>query len=429
MGFNKMFNRSCLSIFLVLLLLSCNSKGPTTVEIPIALVAGYGGLTPGFGMVSGRVAADNPWQKTEMEVTGLPTEWEHVEIANVWFDAQQFAFQNHKQGLLTEQFFEELVAAWNIDLRARSFSEKPITCFVHVVYGKDREGKLKYKVDFNHNLDFSDEAEHAPSQLNWPPSDATAQRYAHRVKYTTFRNGGLVEIEAPLLIMESQAALWSNIPQHAEAEVDNVRIKISSDGFQSTSFSEASLHFDGEQEEIKQNEFIRLSGKIYQNLGVSPDRQVLRLKQIPADSVIFSSQVGFNARPFSGKDFSTDVEISLEQYQGKFLFIECWGSWCQPCVAELPALKEAYHSTDRSKVEFLGIANDKAEPFSKILEKENIAWKQILCENEEGILDDYNITAYPTSFIIDPKGKIVAKNVRAYELLDTLDFFMRQADW
>lgn len=376
-----------------------------------------------MGMLNGRVQSDNPWHRTEMEVEGIPDHWENADVANVWLDAHQFAFQNYKQGNLSEDFFEELRSAWNIDLNGRTFSEKPIRCYVHVAFGKDAEGKLKYIVDTNNNLDFADEAEREAAELIWPPTDAAVRSYVQKLKYETFRNGAVVELEAPLLIVQSRGELWSNVPQLAEAELDNVKIKLVSDGFQSLSFSEATLHLGGENEEIKQNEFMRLSGKIYQNLGVNSDRQVLRLKEVPNDSLIFSSQVGFVARPFSGKDFITQQDINLERFKGKFLYLDFWGSWCKPCLAELPQLKEAYWEIDTSKVAFLGVANDKAERLANTLEKEGIDWKQILCEQEEGIIDDYNITGYPTSFLIDPMGVIVAKNVRAEDLLDTLRFY------
>lgn len=45
--------------------------------------------------------------------------------------------------------------------------------------------------------------------------------------------------------------------------------------------------------------------------------------------------------------------------------------------------------------------------------------------DENGIIDAYNITAYPTSLLIDPNGVIVAKNLRGENLMDTLRYYIQ----
>lgn len=429
-GFNTFLKNNLPLLSAYIFLLSCSGKPSPYIELPIALQEGYGNISPGFGMVSGRATADNPWHKTQMEVSGVAQNWLAPDTACLWLDPHQFAFQNFKLGNIDKEFFEELKSAWNIDLDSRPFSENAIKCYVHVVYGKDEEGKLMYMVDTNNDHDFSDELVHTPQAIDTSMGDSLALRYAHRVRYEDFRNGKVVELEVPLVIMESREVLWSNFPQYAVAEMDGIELKLVSEGFQSVGYANTTLFNAAAgphsvSEAIGQNEYVRLSGKVYQNLGVNIDRQVLRLKKIPADSVVHSTQVGFAARPFSGKDFVTQQAIALEQYRGKFLYLDFWGSWCKPCLDELPKLKEVFKDVDKEKVDFLGVANDKAAPFASIMETEAIAWNQILCETEDGILDEYNINAYPTSFIIGPDGVIVARDVKAEQLMDTLAHFVR----
>jgi thiol-disulfide isomerase/thioredoxin len=410
------------------ILLFSSSNSDDLVRIPIKLVDGYANLNPGFGALGGQLSSDHPWYRIENQtLPGIPAHWADVVKRTVWFDAKQFAFQNYKQGSLDETYFKELKESWDIDLAKRLYSEKPIKCFVHVVYGKDQEGNIRYKVDSNNNLDFNDDPEFTPMPYNWTNTDLLVQN-AHRVKYEVFRQDKVIELTAPLSIVQIKGSLWRNFAQHAEADFNGEKLIISSQGFGSTDYDPASINIFTKHktdEIVNENEFILINGTTYKNLGVNSNQQLLTLRKMPNDTVIYSSQIGFNAKPFAGRDFSSNEKISLEQFRGKFLYLEFWGSWCGPCIQELPNLKGAYAQLNRTQIDFIGIAFDEAEPLKKILTKEEIKWKQILLEREDGIISDYNIRSYPTSFLIDPNGKIVAKNLRGEGLADTLRYFLK----
>lgn len=417
-------------LIIILVLLSFKSnQSNNIVELPFTLVDGYGAFPVGFGALGKAPTEDSPWSKTvDQNLKGIPLDWDNVITNYIWLDPRQFAFQNFKQGKLSQEFFTDLKSSWNINLDKRPLSDKPIKCFVYVIYGKDKHGVIKYKVDTNNNFDFSDEIEYSPSLIDWKRLDSLANKLSHRVKYEAFRDGKLVELSAPLLIVDKgNGALLRNFSQFGEAELSGTKILICSQGFISTDYEPATiLKLDDKDKVVNENEFILLNSDLYQNLGVNINKQVLRLKKLPKDTVIYSSQVGFNAIPFTEKEFSTQEALSLHSYRGKYLYMEFWGSWCAPCIKELPEMKRAYSNIDKSKIDFLGVALDKAEPFRRILEKEKIEWKQIMREEEDGIIDDYNITSYPSSFLIDPNGKIVAKNLRGEKLLDTLNHYVNR---
>jgi len=419
-----------LIIGIATILLSFISITPENIiEIPIKIVDGYGSFQASLGGLGNALDPKNPWSKTiDKNLKGIPDDWSNIVTQHVWFDPHQFAFQNYKMGILSESYFNELQVSWNIDLNKRPFSAKPIKCFVYVIYGKDKNGIIKYKVDTNNNLNFSDDTEYSPSIVNWNKIDSLASKLSLRVKYESFRGGKVVELIAPLLILTNDKGyLLRNISQHGLAELNGTKILISSQNFNTTDYSQVNIcKLDNSRGVINENEFIVIGNEIYQNLGVNIDKQVLKLKKIPKGTEVYSSQVGFNAIPFKDKEFSTQEILTLDAYKGKFLYMEFWGSWCGPCLKELPIIKEAYKNIDKSKIEFLGVANDESEPFKKILEKEKIGWKQIMHEKEDGIIDDFNITSYPTSFLIDPMGKIVAKNLRGEKLLDSLNFYINR---
>ncbi len=402
------------------------------IQIPIHFVNGYGPFKLGFAMVVLRnTDQSDPWHKTELEIKGVPADWKKYVKTNIWLDAKQFAYQSFKQGTLRDELYKEYAAAWNINPEKRKYSDKPIKCYVYVIVGKTENGEIHYKIDTNNNLDFSDEKEFTPGSVNWNNRDSIAQ-VAPIVHYEGLRNGKVENLSAPLSIvkMGPNGSIGRNIPQYAEAEFQGQKIKICSEAFNSISYDPISICLNAdkvtESSEVHEKEFLTINGQVYQNLGVNIDQQVLLFKKIPKNTIIYSTQIGFNAKPFKGNEFTTREEIKLTGYKGKFLYLEFWGSWCSPCVQEIPNLKATYSKLDRSKIEFLGIANDKPEPLKKLLQEKDISWKQILVEEGNSVIDEYGIQSYPTSFLIDPSGKIVAKNLRGEYLLDSLNHYMQR---
>lgn len=120
-------------------------------------------------------------------------------------------------------------------------------------------------------------------------------------------------------------------------------------------------------------------------------------------------------------------EFDLSSYRGKYVMIDFWGIWCGPCVAEMPKVKE-FRELYKDKLEILGVnSGDKKERIIDFISKNGYEWQQILdvkgSEADNFVLK-YNVTGFPTKFIIDPEGKIIKKYVgsgeEAFILLEEL---------
>ena len=123
----------------------------------------------------------------------------------------------------------------------------------------------------------------------------------------------------------------------------------------------------------------------------------------------------------------------MKNLRGKYVLLDFWGSWCGPCRASHPHLKEL-HKKYGKKVSFVNVANENVRDLSQAkklwkqaVKEDEMTWTQIL--NNEGkeecdLLKLYNITSFPTKILIDPEGKILARFVGALadpaELLETL---------
>ncbi len=102
--------------------------------------------------------------------------------------------------------------------------------------------------------------------------------------------------------------------------------------------------------------------------------------------------------------------ISFDSFRGKYVWIDFWASWCAPCKQAFPHMREIYAKYKDKNFEILGISTDsKIEPWLKILPQINNPWPQVW--DSKNIMGEFAVTAFPTSFLIDPTGKIILKEV------------------
>ena len=109
-------------------------------------------------------------------------------------------------------------------------------------------------------------------------------------------------------------------------------------------------------------------------------------------------------------DFSTvDIngkKIELHKMRGKFVLISFWATWCSPCVAELPAMREIRNITSDTKLEIISISYDTdKELFLKGIKKYEMNWVNIFYD--EDISKKFGVSSLPMLFLIDDKGRVV----------------------
>ncbi|MDT8402796.1 MAG: TlpA disulfide reductase family protein [Bacteroidales bacterium] len=100
--------------------------------------------------------------------------------------------------------------------------------------------------------------------------------------------------------------------------------------------------------------------------------------------------------------------LSFDRYRGKYIVIDFWGSWCIPCLAEIPDLKSLYE-TYGDDLLIIGIAcNDNPDSLKRTLDEYNINWPQVIeGEEDKKYSMIYGIRAYPTKILIGPDRKVI----------------------
>ena len=102
---------------------------------------------------------------------------------------------------------------------------------------------------------------------------------------------------------------------------------------------------------------------------------------------------------------SAGEHVTLEDLKGKVVLLDFWATWCPPCVASMPEMRNLYnrYSKDPSFV-LIGISSDFDEAaWRKFTNKNNMLWLQYR-DRDRRIMEAFNIRAFPTYVIIDHEG-------------------------
>jgi peroxiredoxin len=117
--------------------------------------------------------------------------------------------------------------------------------------------------------------------------------------------------------------------------------------------------------------------------------------------------------------------ISLSDFQGKYVLLEFWASWCGPCRQENPNLVKAYAAYKNKGFEILGVSLDetkRAEDWTNAIEKDGLTWAQVsdLKGWNNAVARMYGVRAVPQNFLLDSQGIIIAQNLKGDELQNFL---------
>lgn len=426
-----------LIIIFLMMLLSNSAIGQQStaiLNIPITTVRGYGPFGVGFSRLTSDANLDANYSKMILPVRGIPRDWTSVQKAMARINTWQLIYQNVLAGKVSRAWYKGYQQSRQLALDDARFAKQPIKCYVYVIKGFDqKKGKWLVRIDTNNNLDFSDETSFEPQVIK-PGSPADDITDAHLVTYQTFQKGKIVTAQLPMVIKRMGDDLFFNFPQYAQTTLSQSDEKIDlviSNGFLGLNFDDITTIAErprwfwqtkintDQQTEI--GSVITIEGKRYTNRGVNTYSNTLELEISTPSSKDYSLKLGDSFVPFVATDFRTGKSISLAAFKGKWVYIDFWGTWCKPCVATIPTLKRLYQGLDKNRIEFIGIAgNQDSEQLHRFIEKNELRWPQIISTVSNPLTAQYRVASYPTSILLDPTGKIVAKDLSMESLEERL---------
>lgn len=111
---------------------------------------------------------------------------------------------------------------------------------------------------------------------------------------------------------------------------------------------------------------------------------------------------------------------SLDSFKGKYVYIDVWATWCNPCIAEIPALKSLEKKYHNKNIRFVSISIDDKRTagswdnafakWKKMVKEKELTGTQLYAGQDIEFMKEYLVTGIPRFILIDPKGNIVNPN-------------------
>ena len=373
-------------------------------------------------------------------------------------DQFQFFYQNHVSGIYSKAFFLEKANSmhWNL-ADTVNLSKKPIKSAFAVLAGIDSTKKGVVIVDANNNNDYADDiikplfknvysegmmVKNAVSvQIDYFSRGAVRQdnirvflqrdhnpeKLALSFTFPEFNYTRFVYKGMPYFLCAEKSVLGQNficvLPERPRfMSIDrgdlvtlNYFATIGGDKFKliASNFAGRTVLLQGLQDGFSKTQ-AQVAGM---------EKAVAN----PTADTIVSDQVGFKAPLIQGKNMNPLMkqggQVSTAGFKGKYIFVDFWSTYCAPCIQELPYLKAAYDKYKRDVFEIVGVF-DEREPglTKKIFAANKVTWPTISMNAKGSDISGYgHVQSFPTNYLIDPSGKIIAFNLRGEDLMNRLE--------
>jgi cytochrome c biogenesis protein CcmG/thiol:disulfide interchange protein DsbE len=146
-------------------------------------------------------------------------------------------------------------------------------------------------------------------------------------------------------------------------------------------------------------------------------------------TAVASPLLGRPAPAFSGTDLATGAPVSLASLRGHYVVVNFFASWCIPCQEEAPDLSRFYYEQTHTAggADVVGVVfHDTSDTARAFLRSNGDLWPAV---SDPGgtIAEHYGVTAPPTTFVVDPSGRVTAV-LEGPATQKNLDSFLRAAE-
>jgi thiol-disulfide isomerase/thioredoxin len=97
--------------------------------------------------------------------------------------------------------------------------------------------------------------------------------------------------------------------------------------------------------------------------------------------------------------------LTLNNLRGKYVLLNFWATWCGPCMAEIPFIKQIRKSYADDKLAIIGISQDvDVKPLKRVISERGLNWMQYY-DRQKLVSTLYKVNDFPTLVLLDREGK------------------------
>lgn len=426
-----------------------------TLIITMDRIKGFGPFSPSSGFLR-ELSGNNPWIAAIPEVSGVPDSLAglRVYVQHMYF--KQHAWQSWKAGLLDRSHVMDAFAAWGAD--TTRVTSQYLDLHVTIATGTDSRGQTR--VIITSGTDLGGATAHIlPDTAVTEPFPDRASMVVEPIRFELFDGDSVITVESWYRVSgpvpfgipgETAPTLIHGTYAHHRADLhqgqDTVPVFLQNEFLDGSFDHQKALLFVGHPPTDRPvtasmmagvGEYVMIGGENYRFDDVRIDGSQIRLVREPDLAAQTGTQPGLRAPELRGEVFApvsqgptgpdpASTQIDIENMRKKWVFLDFWGTWCPPCIDEMPFLKEAWRLFRDDGFAIVGIAYDEAVALARFLDEWKIDWPQIL-EEQGGaneILRTWGILGFPSTFLLDEEGIVRYRQLRHYELERKLAYYI-----